>query len=41
MTCGSKKHIAEALSKIHVHEIEKPPAEPKTVKKRVKLIVQS
>lgn len=40
MTCGSKKHIAEALQKIHVHEIEKPPEEPK-VKKRVKLIAQS
>lgn len=22
LTCGSKKHIEEALAKIHVHEIE-------------------
>ena len=22
MTCGSKKHIEEALAKIHVHEVK-------------------
>jgi|GEM_PF-2760420 len=43
MTCGSKKHIEEALAKIKVKNLEEPQdqSKPKPEPKRVKMLQEN